>query len=119
VWRGEARDPQQDRSRTHVLDYGEPQDLEEDGLGHLGPHPPLEEEREGRHEHGGDEVAVHDEDEVIHAAPEGGHGDDVHPGEADLQQHHGQVRLHVAQDLAHAHYIASQLGSISLLLGEE
>jgi hypothetical protein len=87
----------------NVLEHGEPQDLEEDGLRHLGPDPPLEEERKGRHEHGGDEVAVHDEDVVVHAVLQGGHGDDVHPREPHLQQHHRHVRLHVAQHLAHAH----------------
>jgi hypothetical protein len=116
----------------HVLEQDEPHDLEEDERRHPGPHSPaaakppsisnditrkvrqlateppsmplpLEEEGEGGHEEGGDEVAVDDEDEVAHAAAEGGDGDDVHPGEPHLQQHHVQVRLHLVQDLAHAH----------------
>jgi hypothetical protein len=64
---------------------------------------PLEEEGEGGQDDGGDEVAVDDEDEVVHAALEGGDGDDVHPREPHLQQHHRQVRLHVVHQLPHAH----------------
>lgn len=64
---------------------------------------PLEEEREWGHDGGADDVAVDDEDEVAHAAAEGGDGDDVHAGEPHHEEHHVQVGLHLVQDLAHAH----------------
>nr|ACR35375.1 unknown [Zea mays] len=90
----------------HRFEHGEPHYLEEDGDGHPWPRVPLEPEREWRHDGGGAEVTVHDEDEVAHPALERGHGHDVHPGEAYLQQDHGQVRLHVVQNFSHAHFIS-------------
>jgi len=91
------------RPAQHILEHGKPHDLEEDERSHLGADTPLEDEGEGGHDDGGDEVAVDDEDEMVHAALEGGDGDDVHPGEPNLEEHHRQVRLHVVHQLPHAH----------------
>lgn len=54
---------------------------------------PLKPERERSHYNGCDRVTIDDEDIVAHSLTQRRDGDEEHPGEAELEEDHGHVRL--------------------------